>query len=100
MNWWSSTRQNWSRRTQRRFVIRMTVATFACLLAVSSPAWVEALTGLNPDGGDGSLEWLIAIAAAAVALLVLTGSSSLRRRRRSRHLAVQAAVAAARGDLG
>jgi hypothetical protein len=37
------------------------------------PNWIELVFGVEPDGGDGSLEWLIVavLAAATVALLAL-----------------------------
>ena len=38
--------------------------TFVAALA---PQWVEALTGLDPDGGSGTLEWLLPVALLAVA---------------------------------
>jgi hypothetical protein len=49
----------------------------AAMLAVMTlitalwPAWIEGLTGLDPDRGTGELEWLI-----VVVLLVTTLSTS------------------------
>ena len=40
--------------------------------------WIERLTGLEPDGGNGTLE--LAILLALVALLVM-GAVAVRRRR-------------------
>lgn len=47
---------------------------------VFGPEWIERLTGLEPDGGDGSLEALL-VAAPAVGAVVfgLAGYFSLRK---------------------
>lgn len=52
---------------------------------VFGPEWIERLTGLEPDGGDGSLEALL-VAAPAVAAVVfgLGGYLSLRRAQTAR----------------
>jgi hypothetical protein len=34
--------------------------------------WIEQLFGLNPDGGDGSIEILIVGAAVAIGLTIVT----------------------------
>lgn len=36
-------------------------AITGCLLLITMvwPHWIETVFGLSPDGGDGSLEWLI-----------------------------------------
>ncbi|HEY5979583.1 MAG TPA: hypothetical protein VIT41_08105 [Microlunatus sp.] len=31
------------------------------MLAAISPVWIEEFTGLEPDGGNGALEWLLAV---------------------------------------
>jgi hypothetical protein len=44
-------------------------------LTLLSPAWVERTTGLDPDGGSGSVE--VAIVAVLVVLAVVVGGYSV-----------------------
>jgi len=44
-------------------------AGFFALLAAVWPDWIEAF-GVDPDHGDGSLEWLIPVALAATTLIL------------------------------
>jgi hypothetical protein len=46
------------------------------VLTLVSAEWFEALTGLEPDGGNGSLEW-----ALPVVLLAIAASSAFLARR-------------------
>lgn len=43
------------------------------LLTLVMPSWIEELTGIDPDGGNGMVEWLIVLlfGAAAVTLGLL-----------------------------
>jgi hypothetical protein len=47
--------------------------TVLTLVTVAWPEWIESVTGLDPDGGNGEAEWLVvavfAILAAGAALL-------------------------------
>ena len=58
------------------------VATVLTGAAVLWPAWIESLSGLEPDGGSGEAEWWLAIVFAAVA-----AGSALLARRDYRHAA-------------
>lgn len=58
--------------TQARFWLEVAFAACAAGLAVVTlidPEWVELLSGTNPDGGTGSLEWLIAGSCALASIL-------------------------------
>ena len=73
-------------RLRRRFRIEVVLAgVSAALLALTLvlPDWIEALTGLDPDGGSGALEWIIAGTMFAVAV-----ASALLARRDHRQLAL------------
>lgn len=53
------------------------VLTFA---AVLEPAWVEATSGADPDGGSGALEWALALAAGLATLVASIGAGRAWRR--------------------
>jgi hypothetical protein len=60
-------------------------AAFAVLagLTAVAPQWIEAATGLDPEGGSGTLEWLVVacFGLAAAGCGALAGRSLLVRRR-------------------
>lgn len=59
-----------SRRT--RFWIEVTLATLSgifFLMTVLWRDWIEIIFGIDPDNGDGSAEWKIAIGAAALTVV-------------------------------
>jgi hypothetical protein len=44
-----------------------------CVATAIWPQWIEALTGADPDGGDGSAELWVARVVALAALAALAG---------------------------
>ena len=64
------------RRGTLRIRLEVILGVTAGLVSVVTllwPDWIEAVTGASPDGGDGTLEWVVVGACALVsgALLVL-----------------------------
>ncbi|NYG08660.1 hypothetical protein BJ986_003147 [Phycicoccus badiiscoriae] len=50
--------------------VEVTMAAFALtftVLAIWDRQWVEGVLGAEPDGGDGSLEWLLVVVPAVIA---------------------------------
>lgn len=62
----------------------MTAVTFVVTLI--SAEWIERLTGWEPDGGSGELEWMIA--GAFLVAAIVFASMGVRTDRRRRALAV------------
>jgi hypothetical protein len=72
------------------FWVELCLGLAAGLLAVITaawPDWIEAVLGLDPDGGDGTVEWLVVAVLAAAALAL--GYSARREWRRARAAAVE-----------
>jgi hypothetical protein len=70
-----------------RFWIEAGLAAVAGMLAVVTLVWrdwIEALTGLDPDRHDGSLEWLI-VAVLTVSAVVLAQLARRERRLAAAH---------------
>ena len=53
--------------------ISATAAAVLASLTLLWPDWIESLTGINPDHGNGSFEWMLvtglAVVSAALSLL-------------------------------
>ena len=64
----STTPEQLARRVRWQFVLTM-LSLGLTLLAALAPAWIESLTLLEPDGGVGELEWLLAVAFGAASVV-------------------------------
>ncbi len=67
--------------TKRRVLNVMTVLVgIVAVVTIAWPTWFEALTGEDPDGGDGSFERWVArgVAVAAVVAVVLVARTGRR----------------------
>jgi hypothetical protein len=61
------------RNTRRRFWLETVLASVTgilCLVTLVSREWIEILFNVDPDGGDGSLEWAIVAVLFAVTLIL------------------------------
>jgi hypothetical protein len=69
-----------------RFYVESLLAAVSgglALLTVFWHDWIEALTGVDPDHHNGSVEWLVVAALAVISItLVMTAGSEWRRRPR------------------
>ena len=57
------------RRVRIEIVLSVLLAAATILTAVW-PDWIEAVLGFDPDGGNGSVEWLIVAVLAVITLVV------------------------------
>lgn len=79
----SEDKGNNSRNLPLRFWMQSALAALSAVLFVLTlitREWVEALTGFEPDNGNGTFEFALAI--ALFALSVLTGTTATRTYRR------------------
>ena len=69
---------------RHRFWIEVSLALFAGILALItllSREWIEVVFHVDPDGGSGSLEWLIVAVLAAAAIVLAVMASGVAKRR-------------------
>jgi hypothetical protein len=67
---------------RRRYWAEVALAVVAgalALLTLVTREWIEILTGWDPDGGSGTLEWAIVAVCAAVAIAAATAAYLERR---------------------
>ncbi|TQC47026.1 ABC transporter permease [Rhodococcus sp. WS4] len=64
------------------YILAAVSAVGFALNMVFGPQWIEALFGVEPDGGDGSLEALVVLAPAVAAAGLTVAGFVLRRRPR------------------
>ena len=60
------------RQPRHRFWVELALAATAMILmavTLISREWIELLTGWDPDGGDGTLEWAIVVILALTAVI-------------------------------
>ncbi len=66
------------RRARIEIVLSVILGAATVLTAVW-PDWIEGLFGFDPDGGNGSVEWLIvAVLAAATVVVAVLARRDLR----------------------
>ena len=61
-------RRNPGKRFWTESVLAVT-GLFLTVVTLVAPDWIEAVFGIDPDGGNGAVEWML-VAAFAVAALV------------------------------
>ena len=73
-------------RLRRRYRLQV-ILGIACVIltaaAVILPVWVEEFTGLEPDGGSGEFEWILALIPGL--LSIAFGALAYRTRRLLAH---------------
>ena len=57
-----------ARRARLQLVFALISAGLTVLAAIV-PVWIEEVTGLEPDGGNGELEWLLAVVFGLVSIV-------------------------------
>lgn len=65
-------------RIHAQLAASATAAT-AAILTAALPAWIESVFHLDPDGGNGSIEWLLVAGLSLAA--ISTATLALRHRR-------------------
>lgn len=62
------------------YVLAAISACGALMGIVVGPQWIEQLTGFEPDGGNGSLEYLVVLAPAVLAVVLMCAGRLVRHR--------------------
>jgi hypothetical protein len=62
-------------------VAAASLTTLLTLLTVVVPDWIEEIFEVEPDGGSGSLEWLLVGALLLVSVALWAGAWRVHRRR-------------------
>jgi hypothetical protein len=57
-----------ARQARLQLVFALVSAGLAVLAALV-PRWIEEVTGLEPDGGNGELEWLLPVVFGVVSIV-------------------------------
>jgi hypothetical protein len=72
--------------TRRVILLGALAATTGLLLAVTiaMPDWIETVFSVDPDRGNGSLEWLV-VTALAIAFISFAGATGIQWRRTLAH---------------
>ena len=68
---------------RRRFWVEAAAALVASILCVITPIWsdwIEIVSGWDPDQGDGTVEWMVALGLLIVALTMLAAAATEWRR--------------------
>ena len=71
---------------QKRYIIEIGLAALSLTVFVATliwSEWIEIIFGVDPDQGDGSIEWLIIAMATVSALVAILLARSDRRRLRA-----------------
>ena len=56
-------------RRSRLQLMFMIISVGLTVLAAVAPVWIEEFTSLEPDGGNGALEWLLAVVFGATSIV-------------------------------
>jgi hypothetical protein len=56
------------------------VSAVLLMLTLAIPDWIERIFGFEPDGGDGSAEWGLAISLVIATLVLFADAHRLRSR--------------------
>ena len=55
-------------------VVMASVTGFVAILTLVWRDWIETVFGVDPDHGNGSLEWIVVVALAVVTVALVVGA--------------------------